>query len=72
MNKLVELHIRAGNATEAAFALHEHAKILLWEHTKLPPSLISPRYKNIAYHDTLKEQLYYDIIKYMEEGAVRL
>uniref|UniRef100_A0A6A7FSL4 Dedicator of cytokinesis protein 1 isoform X2 n=2 Tax=Hirondellea gigas TaxID=1518452 RepID=A0A6A7FSL4_9CRUS len=68
VNKLVNLHIKSNNLTEAGFALHEHAKILLWEHVKLPQALVSPRYTNILYHDQLREQLYNDIIKNMEEG----
>lgn len=71
VNKLVALHIKSNNLTEAGFALYEHAKILKWDHASLPAALKSPRYALLHYHSELKEQLYEDIISYMEDGQVR-
>lgn len=62
--KLVELHVLCNNYTEAGFTLQLHASLMDWTDTDLPKFLKFP--KQQEWHR--KEQLYLEIIDYLDKG----
>jgi dedicator of cytokinesis protein 3 len=67
VHQLAELQANAGNHTEAGLALHLHADLYDWDPTKIAPALANPVFPAQSHFDR-KERIYFDIIKYFEEG----
>lgn len=70
VNKLCDLHMEFENYPEAAFTLKLHSKLLLWNDTQLSPLLKSCRHPHCMTHRHLKEELYKEIIKFLDEGKM--
>ncbi|TVY53125.1 Dedicator of cytokinesis protein 1 [Lachnellula cervina] len=67
VHHLAQLQADARNPTEAGLALRLHADLYEWEPTKLVPALADPEFSSQTQFDR-KERIYFDIIKYFEEG----
>lgn len=70
VNKLCDLHMEFDNFTEAAFTLKLHSKLLQWNDTELSPLLRSCRHPHCKTHRHLKEELYKEIIKFLDQGKM--
>lgn len=58
------------NYPEAAFTLKLHSKLLYWNDTQLSPLLRSCRHPHCQTHRHLKEELYKEIIKFLDDGKM--
>ncbi|TVY89631.1 Dedicator of cytokinesis protein [Lachnellula willkommii] len=67
VHHLAQLQADARNPTEAGLALRLHADLYEWEPTKLVPALADPEFPSQTQFDR-KERIYFDMIKYFEEG----
>ena len=70
VNKLCDLHMEFDNYPEAAFTLKLHSKLLHWNDSLLPPLLRSCRHNHCQTHRHLKEELYMEIIKFLDDGKM--
>ena len=68
VHQLAELQARSRNATEAGLALRLHANLYSWDPTLIAPSLSNPDFPEQSAFDR-KERLYFEMIKYFEDGA---
>lgn len=66
VHQLAEVQARLDNKTEAGLALRLHADLYTWESTSVKP-LTDPAFPEQSSFDR-KEQLYFEMIKYFEEG----
>ena len=66
VHQLAEVQAGLQNKTEAGLALRLHADLYTWESTSVKP-LIDPAFPEQSSFDR-KEQLYFAMIKYFEEG----
>ena len=66
VHQLVEVQVRLHNKTEAGLALRLHADLYTWELTIVKP-LMDPAFPEQSSFDR-KESLYFEMIKYFEEG----
>lgn len=66
VHQLAEVQARLHNKTEAGLALRLHADLYTWEPTSLKP-LTHPAFPEQSSFDR-KERLYFEMIKYFEEG----
>ena len=66
VHQLAEVQARLQNKTEAGLALRLHADLYTWESTSVK-SLTDPAFPEQSSFDR-KEQLYFEMIKYFEEG----
>ena len=66
VHQLAEVQARLQNKTEAALALRLHADLYTWESTNVK-LLTDPAFPEQSSFDR-KEQLYFNMIKYFEEG----
>lgn len=64
--KLHDLHLPAGNYTEAGFTLKLHASQLVWSSRVLHADLLYPAHTEM----TRKEYIYHKIIDYFDKGKV--
>jgi hypothetical protein len=67
VHQLAQLQADARNPTEAGLALRLHADLYEWEPTKMVPALPDPEFPVQTQFDR-KERIYFDIIKYFEDG----
>ena len=67
VHQLAEVQVSLQNKTEAGLALRLHADLYTWESTRVKP-LTDPAFPEQTSFDR-KEQLYFEMIKYFEEGA---
>ncbi|KAH6721718.1 hypothetical protein BKA61DRAFT_162673 [Leptodontidium sp. MPI-SDFR-AT-0119] len=67
VHQLAQLQADARNPTEAGLALRLHADIYEWDPTKVVPPLTDPEFPAQSQFDR-KERIYFEIIKYFEEG----
>ncbi|PSS06691.1 hypothetical protein M430DRAFT_70351 [Amorphotheca resinae ATCC 22711] len=67
VHQLAELQANARNPTEAGLALRLHADLYDWDPTNIAPPLTDPVYPAQSHFDR-KERIYFDMIKYFEEG----
>lgn len=67
VHQLAELQANARNHTEAGLALHLHADLYDWDPTKIAPALVDPVFPSQS-HFERRERIYFDIIKYFEDG----
>ncbi|KAF1999177.1 hypothetical protein P154DRAFT_236464 [Amniculicola lignicola CBS 123094] len=67
VHQLVELQASAGNYTEAGLALRLHAELYEWDPTTVVETLADPFFAAQSSFDR-KEQLYFEMIKFYEEG----
>jgi dedicator of cytokinesis protein 3 len=67
VHQLAQLQADARNPTEAGLALRLHADLYEWEPAKLVPASADPEFPAQTQFDR-KERIYFDIIKYFEEG----
>ena len=67
VHQLAQIQIRLHNPTEAALALRLHADLYQWDSNKVRP-LADPVFPQQTSFER-KEQLYFDMIKYFEEGT---
>jgi dedicator of cytokinesis protein 1 len=70
LDKLCDLHLECDNFTEAAYTLMLYTKMINWSDEPLSPLLASNKYPKLQLHRELKESLYYDIIKYFDQGKM--
>lgn len=72
--KLYSIHICAGNWTEAAYALWEHANRLAWSDRVLDEDhltkFVRNKYENCRTERDLKEELYEEIIDLLDKGKM--
>ena len=68
VHRLAEIRARSGNRTEAGLALRLHADLYTWEPTKIVPALSEPQLPEQSAFER-KEHLYFEMIKYFEEGT---
>ena len=72
--KLYSIHICAGNWTEAAYALWEHANRLAWSDRVLDEdhltNFVRNKYENCRTERDLKEELYEEIIDLLDKGKM--
>lgn len=66
VHQLVEVQARLHNKTEAGLALRLHADLYTWDATIVEP-LMDPAFPKQSSFDR-KESLYFEMIKYFEEG----
>ena len=66
VHQLAEVQARIYNKTEAGLALRLHADLYTWDSTIVKP-LVDPAFPEQSSFDR-KERLYFDMIKYFEEG----
>lgn len=66
VHQLAEVQARLHNITEAGLALRLHADLYTWESTSVKP-LTDPAFPEQSSFDR-KERLYFEMIKYFEEG----
>lgn len=66
VHQLAEIQARLNNRTEAGLALRLHADLYTWKSTSLKP-LIDPAFPEQSSFDR-KERLFFDMIRYFEEG----
>lgn len=66
VHQLAEVQARLHNKTEAGLALRLHADLYTWESTTVKP-LTDPAFPEQSSFDR-KERLYFEMIKYFEEG----
>lgn len=66
VHQLVDVQVRLQNKTEAGLALRLHADLYTWEATTVKP-LMDPAFPEQSSFDR-KESLYFEMIKYFEEG----
>jgi hypothetical protein len=67
VHQLAQLQADARNPTEAGLALRLHADLYDWDPTKIAAPLADPKFPAQSHFDR-KERIYFDIIKYFEEG----
>ncbi|CZR52551.1 related to dock180 protein [Phialocephala subalpina] len=67
VHQLAQLQADARNPTEAGLALRLHADLYEWDPTKIVPPLADPEFPAQSHFDR-KERIYFEIIKYFEEG----
>ena len=67
VHQLAQLQADARNSTEAGLALRLHADLYEWDPTKIVPPLADPVFPAQSQFDR-KEKIYFDIIKYFEDG----
>lgn len=68
LTKLVDIHTKCENFTEAAFALCLYIDSLNWSKELLPSSLRNEKYQDCRTQREMKEKLYEKIIEYFEKG----
>ncbi|KAF2839657.1 hypothetical protein M501DRAFT_1015751 [Patellaria atrata CBS 101060] len=67
VHQLAELQASSGNFTEAGLALRLHSDLYDWDPTATVPALTDPVFPAQTSFER-KEQLYFQMIKYFEEG----
>ncbi|KAI6708771.1 hypothetical protein JHW43_008707 [Diplocarpon mali] len=67
VHQLAQLQADARNPTEAGLALRLHADMYDWDPTKVVPPLVDPDFPSQSQFER-KERIYFEIIKYFEEG----
>lgn len=67
VHQLAELQAEAGNYTEAGLALRLHAELYEWDANTTVPALEDPPFPSQSGFER-KEQLYFEMIKYYEDG----
>ncbi|KUJ13526.1 uncharacterized protein LY89DRAFT_737505 [Mollisia scopiformis] len=67
VHQLAQLQADARNPTEAGLALRLHADLYRWDPTEIVPPLSDPEFPAQSQFDR-KERIYFEIIKYFEEG----
>lgn len=67
VHQLATLQAKLGNPTEAGLALRLHGDLYEWDSRTVPP-LKDPEFPDQTSYER-KEQLYFEMIKYFEEGA---
>lgn len=67
VHQLADLQAGLRNYTEAGLALRLHADLYDWDPVKTLPALIDPEYPPQS-HFERKERIYFDMIKYFEDG----
>lgn len=67
VHQLAALQAEARNFTEAGLALHLHADLYEWDPTRMLPPSSDPDFPAQSQFDR-KERLYFDMIKYFEDG----
>ena len=67
VHQLAELQANVRNPTEAGLALRLHADLYDWDPTRIVPPLSDPVFPAQSHFDR-KEKIYFDIIRYFEEG----
>ncbi|TAQ87457.1 hypothetical protein B7494_g4212 [Chlorociboria aeruginascens] len=67
VHQLAQLQLDARNPTEAGLALRLHAELYDWDPTKIVSALQDPEFPAQSEFDR-KERIYFDIIKYYEDG----
>lgn len=67
VHQLAELQANARNPTEAGLALRLHADLYEWDPTRIVPPLSEPEFPAQSHFDR-KERIFFEIIKYFEEG----
>ncbi|KAI9049743.1 hypothetical protein LZ554_005895 [Drepanopeziza brunnea f. sp. 'monogermtubi'] len=67
VHQLAQLQADAGNFTEAGLALRLHADLYSWDPTKIVGPLVDPDFASQPEFER-KERIYFEIIKYFEEG----
>ncbi|MCJ1397818.1 hypothetical protein MMC11_001014 [Xylographa trunciseda] len=68
VHQLADVQARSRNATEAGLALRLHADLYKWDTTKTVEALHTPTFPKQSTFER-KEALYFEMIKYFEEGA---
>ena len=68
VHQLAELQSQSRNPVEAGLALRLHADLYSWDPSHTVPSLSDPHFPEQSAFER-KELLYFEIIKYFEEGA---
>ncbi|KAF2803496.1 uncharacterized protein BDZ99DRAFT_426873 [Mytilinidion resinicola] len=68
VHQLVDLQADAGNFTEAGLALRLHAELYEWDPTSAVDPLGDPHFPSQTSFER-KEQLYFKMIKYYEDGS---
>jgi dedicator of cytokinesis protein 3 len=67
VHQLATLQADARNFTEAGLALHLHADLYEWDPTKMLPASSDPDFPAQSQFER-KERIYFDMIKYFEDG----
>ncbi|KAH7065056.1 hypothetical protein B0J12DRAFT_780474 [Macrophomina phaseolina] len=67
VHQLANLQAEAGNCTEAGLALRLHAELYEWDPSTTVPALDDPPFPGQSAFER-KEQLYFEMIKYYEDG----
>lgn len=67
VHQLADLQAGARNYTEAGLALRLHADLYDWDPIKTAPALSDPGYPSQSLFER-KERIYFDMIKYFEDG----
>ncbi|KAF3765979.1 hypothetical protein M406DRAFT_88784 [Cryphonectria parasitica EP155] len=67
VHQLADLQASARNHTEAGLALRLHADLYDWDPVRTTPALVDPAYPPQS-HFERKERIYFDMIKYFEDG----
>ena len=68
VHQLAEVQAQSRNTTEAGLALRLHANLYTWDTSRMVDALVIPPFpKQTAFER--KETLYFEMIKYFEEGA---
>src|SRR5438045_4157279 len=67
VHQLAKLQADARNFTEAGLALRLHADLFEWDPIKMLPASVDPEFPTQSHFDR-KERIYFDMIKYFEEG----
>ncbi|MCJ1290932.1 hypothetical protein MMC34_002474 [Xylographa carneopallida] len=68
VHQLADVQARARNATEAGLALRLHADLYTWDTAQTVEALSSPTFPKQSAFER-KEALYFEMIRYFEEGA---
>ena len=68
VHQLADIQAHSRNATEAGLALRLHADLYSWDITQNVEALTSPAYPKQSSFDR-KESLYFEMIKFFEEGS---
>ncbi|MCJ1350063.1 MAG: hypothetical protein MMC33_000044 [Icmadophila ericetorum] len=68
VHHLAKIQAQSRNSTEAGLALRLHADLYDWDPRMIVPPLVDPEYPEQTAFER-KESLYFDMIRYFEEGA---
>ena len=67
VHQLAQIQAEANNFTEAGLALRLHAELRAWDPSIMVPPLIEPMYPEQSSFER-KERIYFEMIRYYEEG----